>query len=262
MPFRLFIAALSSLFCLTAADPKPTMDQQTKTLEAARDIAIHYTIRLPNFSCNEQVDRATSNAVSPLAPAVVKRDKLTIQLTFAGQKEQYKLIAMNGEPTTKPLESLDGLITGGEFGSQLLGIFDPQSAAAFQWKEWTVLRKRRAAVYSYSIARDKSHYILGHRAENGAMREWAAGYRGEVVLDNETNKVLRLTASANDIPKQAGVDKSSVEVDYDFVQVAGISHLLPSRSDSRMERPDRKIGNVVTFTAYKKFEADSTISFK
>jgi hypothetical protein len=259
---RLLIAALGSLFCLTAADPKPTADQQTKTLEAAREIAIHYTSKLPNFNCNEQVERAASTAGSPAAPAVVQRDKLTIQLTFAGQKEQYKLVAMNGEPTKQPLESLDGLITGGEFGSQLLGIFDPQSAATFQWKEWTTLRKRRAAVYTYRIARDKSHYILGHRADNGAMQEWAAGYQGEVVLDNETNKVLRLTASANDIPKQSGIDESSVEVDYDFVEVAGASHLLPSHSDTRMERSDRKISNAVTFTGYKKFETDSTISFK
>ena len=169
---------------------------------------------------------------------------------------------MNGEPTTQPMESLDGLITGGEFGSQLLAIFDPLSAANFEWKEWTTLRKRRAAVYTYRITRDKSHYMLGRRADSGAMQEWAAGYQGEVVLDNETNKVLRLTASANDIPKEAGIDQSSMEVDYDFVEVAGASHLLPSHSDSRMLRSNRRISNVVTFTGYKKFEADSSISFK
>jgi hypothetical protein len=259
---RLIVAALCSLSSLTAADPKPTADQQAKTLEAAREIAIHYTSKLPDFSCSEQVERVNRSAGSSLAPAVVQSEKLTIQLTFAGQKEQYKLVAMNGEPTTQPLESLDGLITGGEFGSQLLGIFDPLSAATFQWKDWTTLRKRRAAVYTYRIARDKSHYLLGRRADNGAMQEWAAGYQGEVVLDNATNKVLRLTASAGDIPKPSGIDQSSVEVDYDFVEVAGASHLLPSHSESRMERSNRTISNVVTFTGYKKFEADSTISFK
>jgi hypothetical protein len=67
------------------------------------------------------------------------------------------------------------------------------------------------------------------------MQEWPAGYQGEVVLDNETNKVLRLTVSADDIPKESGIDQSSVEVDYDFVEVAGTSHLLPSHSNSRLE---------------------------
>jgi len=259
---HMIVAALGSLYCLIAADPKPDADQQKKTLEAARDIAIHYTSKLPNFICTEQVQRSTQDTVAPTRPTLNQQDTLTIQLSFAGQKEQYKLVAMNGRPTTTPLESLDGLITGGEFGTQLLGVFDPSSAADFQWKEWTTLRKRHAAVYTYRIARDKSHYILGHRADNGSMQEWAAGYHGEVVLDNETNKVLRLTASADDIPKQAGIDLSSVEIDYDFVDVAGHSHLLPAHSDSRMERPDRKVSNVVTFNGYKKFEVDSTIDFK
>jgi len=52
-----------------------------------------------------------------------------------------------------------------------------------------------------------------------------------------------------------------VQVDYDFVDVAGGKHLLPAHSDSRMEHGDRKIGNVVTYTAYHKFEVDSSIDF-
>jgi hypothetical protein len=53
---------------------------------------------------------------------------------------------MNGSPTKQSLESIDGLITGGEFGAQLIGIFDPASSADSQWKELTNLRKHAAAV--------------------------------------------------------------------------------------------------------------------
>jgi hypothetical protein len=49
---------------------------------------------------------------------------------------------MNGKPIQKRLDSLDGLITGCEFGSLLLGVFDPSSAADFQWKESSTIRKR------------------------------------------------------------------------------------------------------------------------
>jgi hypothetical protein len=169
---------------------------------------------------------------------------------------------MNGSTTDKPLESLDGLITGGEFGSLLLGVFDPSSSADFQWKESSNIRKRRAAVYTYRVARAKSHYMLGHRLETGNMVEVAAGYHGEVVLDSETSRVLRLTASADDIPKDSVILQSSVEVDYDFVNVAGHTYLLPSRSEAHMERSYRQIANVVTFVDYKKFEVDSAIDFK
>jgi hypothetical protein len=253
---HLIIAALGSLLCMPAAAQRPTPEEQQRTLDTARDIAIHYSGKLPDFICTEQVERTDSILANH-----VKADRLTIQLSYFGQKEKQKLVAMNGKPTQQPLESLDGLITGGEFGSLLLGVFDPSSSADFQWKASSNVRKRRAAVYTFRISRAKSHYILGHRAETGNMVEAAAGYHGEIALDSETAKVLRLTASADDIPKDSGILQSSIEVDYDSINVAGRTYLLPSHSDARMEKSYRQIANVVTFADYKKFEADSTIDF-
>ena len=253
---HLMIAALGSLLCLPVAAQRPTPEEQKRTLDTARDIAINYSHKLPDFICTEQVERTDSTSASN-----VKADRLTIQLSYFGQKENYKLVAMNGNRTQQPLESLDGLITGGEFGSLLLGVFDPSSSADFQWKASSTIRKHRAAVYTYHVVRANSHYMLGHRAEAGNMVSMAAGYHGEVALDAETARVLRLTAYADDIPKESGILQSSVEVDYDFIDVAGHSYLLPSHSDSRMERSYRRIANVVTFVGYHKFEADSTIDF-
>jgi hypothetical protein len=103
--------------------------------------------------------------------------------------------------------------------------------------------------------------MLGSRKSDGKLAAMPAGYQGEVVLDNDTNHVIHLTASADDIPADSGILRSSVEVDYDLIDVAGRNYLLPSRSDSRMERQIRQIANVVTFTGYRKFEAESTIDF-
>jgi hypothetical protein len=252
----LILAALGSLLCMPAAAQRPTPDEQKHTLDTAREIAIHYTGKLPDFICTGQVERTDRTSQTN-----IKVDRLTIQLTYFGQKEKQKLVAMNGNKTQQPLESLEGLITGGEFGSLLLGVFDPSSSADFQWKESSTIRKRRANVFTFRIARANSHYILGHRAENGKMVEAAAGYHGEVSLDSETSRVLRLTASADDIPKDSGIFQSSVEVDYDSVEVAGHSYLLPSHSTSHMEKSYRQIANTVTFTDYRKFEVDSSIDF-
>jgi len=117
-------------------------------------------------------------------------------------------------------------------------------------------------VYTYKIARAHSHYMVGSRGADGKLGAMPAGYHGEVWLDGETNHVLRLSAAADDIPKESPILQSSVEVDYDFVQVAGGNHLLPSHSSAHMERSYRQIVNTVNFVNYRKFEADSTISFK
>jgi hypothetical protein len=253
---HLIIAALGSLLCLPAAAQRPTPEEQRRTLDTARDVAIHYTSKLPDFICTEQVQRTDRTS-----PTNIKADRLTIQLSYFGQKEKQKLVALNGNKTEQPLNSLDGLITGGEFGSLLLGLFDASSAADFRWKESSNTHKRPSAVYTYRVARANSHYMLGHRLETGKMAEAAAGYHGEVVLDSETARVLRLTASADDIPKDSGILQSSVEVDYDFVDVAGHTYLLPSHCEAHMERSYRQIANVVTFADYRKFEVDSTIDF-
>ena len=253
---QLTIPAVGLLLCMAASAQRPTPEQQKRTLDTAREIAIHYSSKLPDFICTEKVERTDS-----VSPTVFKADKLTIQLSYFGQKEKYKLVAVNGNPATQSLESLDGLITGGEFGSLLLGVFDPSSVADFQWKGSTDIRKHKAAVYTYRIARAKSHYMLGQRAPSGNLVSAPAGYHGEVVLDGESSRVLRLTASADDIPSNSDILQSSVEVDYDFIGVAGRNYLLPSHSDSRMERSHRRIANVVAFTDYRKFQADSTIDF-
>jgi hypothetical protein len=253
---HLTVIALGLFQCLPAAAQKPTPEEQQHTLDTAREIAIHYSTKLPDFICNEQVER--SDRVSQ---TVFKVDRLVIQLSYFGQKEKYKLLTINGNRTDQTLESLDGLITGGEFGSLLLGVFDPASAADFQWKSSSEIRKRRAAVYTYRITRANSHYMLGVRQTAGNVAAMASGYHGEVALDSATSRVLRLTASADDIPPDSGIVQSSVEVDYDFIDIAGQSHLLPSRSESHMERGYRQISNLVKFVEYRKFAADSTIDF-
>jgi hypothetical protein len=251
----LIFATLGSLLSAPAADQKPSPEDQKRVLDTAREIALHYTSKLPDFICTEQVQRGDN------APGRAHIDRLTIQLSYNDQKEHYKLVTMNGSPTTQSLESLGGLITAGEFGSQLAGIFNPASAADFHWKESATLRKRGVSVYTYKIARANSHYNVGHRGEDGNMIATPAAYHGEVFLDSQTSHTLRLTAAADDLPKDWGILTSSVEVDYDYITVAGKSYLLPSHSGSNMERDYRKIGNNVTFTGYRKFEADSTIDF-
>ena len=253
---HLIFVALGLVGCMPVAAQRPNPDDQKRTLDAARDLAIHYSSKLPDFICIEKMERTET-----VNTRIMTGDRLTIQLSYFGQKEKYKLLTINGNKTDQKFESLEGLISAGEFGSLLLGVFDPTSSADFAWKSSTNLRKRRATVYTYRIARAHSHYMVGSRAQAGNFVAVPAGYHGEVVLDDQKSRVLRLTATADDIPADSGILQSSVEVDYDFVSIAGRSYLLPSHSDSQMERDHRRISNVVTFTDYRKFEAESTIDF-
>ncbi len=238
-----------------AAQPRPTPEQQAHTLALARETALQYAKTLPDFICTEVIQR-----FSQIGRLVQSSDKLTVQLTYFGQAEKYKLLAINGSPTTQPFESLDGLLTGGEFGSILVRVFDPASAANFQWKGWTTIAHRPAALYTYRVDHAASHYTLGYR-EAGELRTANVGQHGMVALDRETSMVLRLSMEAEDIPKDFAILAASTTTEYAFTEVAGAPRLLPVRAESEMLRSAQTIRNLVSFTAYRKFSADSTIDF-
>jgi hypothetical protein len=254
---RLIAAALASVLYIPASAQSPNAEDQKHAINAARDLAIRYTGHLPDFICTKQVQ--TTDRTSPTN---IKINRLTIQLSYFGQKEKQKLVALNGKATQQPLESLDSFISGGEFGNLLIGIFDPSASAHFEWKGPAIVRKRAVSVYTYRIARANSKYMIGGRQADGKLGAEPAGYHGEIALDKQTENVLRLTASADDLPKDTAITLSSVEVDYDFANVGDKSYLLPARSEAHMQRDVHNISSVVTFVGYQKFSADSSISFK
>jgi len=251
------LAIAGFVFCTVAAAQRPSPEQQKHILDAAREKVLVYSSSLPDFICTEMVQRMESLGSAHNTTT----QKLTIQLSYFGQKENYKVVAINGTRTDQTLESLGGFISAGEFGSLLLRVFEASSMATFQWKRDATVEKRRAAVYSYGVPRAASHYVVGYRNDAGSMVETIAGYHGEVTLDNDTLGVLRVTAVADDIPKDSEIVQSTVEVDYDFADVAGKRYLLPARAQTEMIRSYRTLKNVTTFAAYRKFEAESTIDF-
>jgi hypothetical protein len=143
----------------------------------------------------------------------------------------------------------------------LLRVFDPKSEADFKWKSASTFHERKVTVYTYRVLRSKSQYMVGYRSSPKDVVAVAAGYSGEVFVDDETSRALRLTVVADDIPQNSGVTESSAEVDYDFAEVAGHKYLLPVRAEAHLTRPIRRVDNVVEFVDYRKFEAESTLSF-
>ena len=162
--------------------------------------------------------------------------------------------------TVLPYESVGGVITEGEFGSLLSEVFDPQSAAEFHWDHWTTVRNRPAQVYSFRVPAARSHYriLVGGR---GGRDETVAGQHGFVFLDGDTSRTVRIVAEADGIPRNFPVLSASTTLDYGFVEVGGRQFLLPLHADARMRTLQIESRNVVEFHSYKKFAADSTITF-
>lgn len=233
--------------------PAPPPDEQKRMVEAARESALNYTRLLPDFICTEMVRRYED----PHAKLI---DILTLQLTYSGQRENYKLLTINGRPTFRPYDSVGGVITQGEFASLLNEVFERRSEAEFQWDHWTTLRKRPTHVYGFRVAAGKSHYRMS--AIGRAERYTAAvGQHGLVYIDGETSRTVRIIAEADSIPPDFPVRSATTTLDYDFVDIAGRQFLLPLRAEARMTTVDRRTSNEVEFHSYRKFAADTSITY-
>jgi hypothetical protein len=242
-------------------------------LDSARRVALSYSRSLPNFTCTEIISRYDDWSGRSTWTVV---DKLTLEVSFSGEREDYRLIARNGRPTDLTLEAVSGVFTRGEFGSALMMIFQPSTAAEFLWKRWETVRGRRLAEFTYHVSEEKSHYILKQGTQSAIT-----SYHGTVDILPETGAVYRWTVEAEP-PKDFPVIASSVRLEYDFRQIEGTPYLLPVHAEMRSTerglsekqvenlplraraaamRPMRH-QNIAEFQSYRKFGVDSTVTFK
>lgn len=231
----------------------PSAEEQARTLDAAREKALHYNRSLPDFICTESVQRYNDSKGKLV-------DTLTMKLSYFGQKENYQLLTVNGRPTFLSYDAVGGVITQGEFGSLLDEVFELRSAAEFHWDHWTTLRGRPTGVYTFSVSAARSHYRMEAHTPNGATTA-VVGQHGLIYVDRDSSNTVRVYAAADTIPHDFPVQSASTILDYDFSDIGGKPFLLPLRAVTRMDTYEAVTRNEVAFTAYRKFASDSNITF-
>ena len=80
-------------------------------------------------------------------------------------------------------------------------------------------------------------------------------------MDRETHMVTRLHFECEGIPSDFPIRSVTLDQDYDFADVGGQQFLLPLRSDVRSREAGYESWNEVSFSGYRKFAADATITF-
>lgn len=256
--------------CAAAWGQKPSDAEATALIEKSREKALAYTRSLPDFMCSEVISRYSyskpENGSILMGRAIpngikwIPTDKLTVKLSYFQQREEHKLVLLNGKPTDQKYESLAGGIETGEFGGTLQGIFDPATVTCFRWTSWKRVRRQRTAIFAYQVDRAHSRYVVASGTP-GDIHSAVVGFHGDMEIDRETGEVLHFTYVADDIPRAVNLDEVSTAVDYDFADVGGRSYLLPARCQTEILSPGLSVRNVMEFREYRKFSADSSIEF-
>jgi hypothetical protein len=243
---------------IDGAPPPPSAGEQSRIVEHAREIALAYSAALPNFLCTETVRRYNAKKNSDDWQL---GDTLEIDVAANGKLETYRLLTVNGVPTKKPLRSVGGVQSTGEFDSLPRFVFQEKSKTRFEWRRWTRLRGRLAHVFAIHIEQKDSEYLIDFRWFLARYRAVTAA-RGFVYLDAETHRLLRLVTEAEGIPSKWPITEVSSVLDYDFADVGGSPYLLPKRYSARVFANNGRHRNVTEFGNYRRFSAEATVSFE
>jgi hypothetical protein len=234
--------------------PPPSPEEQKKILDSVREYGLNYTKRLPDFICTQVTRRYGDPSGLEFWQSL---DTITERLTYFEQKEDYKVVLVNGRPMDISHDALGGSTSSGEFGSMMKEVFEPESQTKFRWERWATLRGRRTHVFSYRILTPNSKYrVIYQRSMN-----IVSGYRGLIYVDADYSTVSRITLDLDDIPPTFPVQQVKVMLDYDFIKIGESEHVLPLRAEVRSREGKNLIKNEVEFRMYRKFGADAVIKF-
>jgi hypothetical protein len=234
--------------------PPPSAAEQQRILEQVRQYALDYDKKLPDFICAQITRRFYDPTGLEFWSA---SDTITAKLTYFENKEEKKVMMINGKYQDIDYDKLGGATSTGEFGSLLKEVFEPASNAKFAWERWATLRGRRMYVFSYRVPRAYSQWKLRYER----VLEDTPGYRGLIYIDRDTGQVMRITLEAEDIPPSFPIQAATTKLDYDYQDISGNTFLLPLRSEMRMRSGKTLVKNEVEFRMYRKFGADATITF-
>jgi hypothetical protein len=235
--------------------PPPSSQEQADIIDAVRKYALEYTSSLPDFLCHETM---VTYAAPPRGDSSwTQVSNIDSRLSYFKQKEAYAPYMQDGKFTSQDYEKLKGSKSVGDFGTMLRGIFDPASQAHFEWRGWAAHGNQRAMEFDYRVAQERSNYSI--TVEGG--RSVTPGYHGYFQIDPKSHVIWKLTLVADDLPRDFPVQSAEASLDYEYRDLSGKTFLLPSVYQALMSGPDGRNRIDKKFGIYRKYSADSEISF-
>jgi hypothetical protein len=236
-----------------APDLRPQTD--AAILGDARARSAEFSAGLPNYL----VQQVTSRYFSSGFPAQWRElDVVTAELTYVNGTEDYRDFRINGEPIRRPIEST-GTWSTGEFGSTLEDVMSPLTNASFHRRGEEKLAGRQAYVFDYTVAQATSHWTMV--SPDG--RRYSPAYEGAVWIDAATRRVLKVEQRTKGIPSDFPISRAEAVLEYGFAAIDRNTYLLPAKGESNgcMTGSGACTRNVIEFRNYRKFTADSTVTF-
>lgn len=200
--------------------PPPPEEEQRRIIAETRRAALEYTRDLPDFICVQLTRRYFDP--SGLEMDWLKHDEVKTRVSYFEGHENYEVISVNNRLTNRTVEELGGATSTGEFGSMLAELFSPKTDTQFRWARHSLLRGHGVYVFHYQVPRRRSRW----RLKVEGVGEIITAYRGLIYVDKQTERVLRLVMTAEDIPVDFPMQEARTTLDYAFTEIGGAEYLF------------------------------------
>jgi len=229
----------------------PTGDDMM--INDARDAASVFTSSLPNFLVEQVTTRYQGGGYPTSWHA---RDVVSCDVASVNGKEDYRNFRINGRPMNgKPEDS--GSWSTGEFTITLEDILSYSTDANFTKRGEDRIAGRQAMVFNMSVRQPNSHWTIIDMAN----KQVTPAYKGSLWIDVESRRVMRIEQIAQGIPRDFMYDRAESVLEYGFVTIENKSYLLPVRAENLTCQGRDCSRNVIEFRNYRKFTADSNLTF-
>jgi hypothetical protein len=255
-----FVLAFVLAFSLLRAAEDPA-----NVLAQCRERILKRAERLPNYTCNEIVDRSYYRRAKPgpaeLPCGQIRTEKLVLNATDRVRLEvkisDGKEIGSWPGASQFDSRSIFDLIGGGTFGTGPLGtllvdVFGNKGATiAFQGEEDKLFG------YSFKVPIDSSHYYIQ------AWGNWRpVAFEGIAWIDPSTFDLKRIRVQTGELPPETQSCYSTTEIEYDRVRTGTSEFLAPKLSTLTFLMRDATRNE--TSTAYsqcREYQVESTVRF-
>ncbi|HZQ54754.1 MAG TPA: hypothetical protein VFB14_21305 [Bryobacteraceae bacterium] len=254
---RTFWAALgfAGLMAASPADSPPDTTQQNQILQRIGDYAGQYVERLPNFVCEQVISQFQAGR---RGKHWRKGDTLSSKLMYNEGREERTLELVNNRPVQSKMRFWrTPLVTEGEFGMLLEDIFRASSHARFQWDHWDSVQGKQLAVFNFFI--DKQHSTL--RLSLSDLAKAIVPYHGSIYADSDSGEIWQVTNTVSEIPGALQTKSLTTTIKYGKIDIGGKTYLLPVHATVMVVTNVERDRNEIDFTGYRKFEAESTITY-
>ncbi|OYT73395.1 MAG: hypothetical protein CFK52_02165 [Chloracidobacterium sp. CP2_5A] len=233
---------------LTDNPAAPLYREEQPFIEQVRAVARAYVAGLPDFTARQRVQRYYRLGGNPWQLG----DYLEIAIAYSAEKgEKLELKLQNGVSTSLALDEVGGLTSTGQFAGLLKSLFDDESQTRFRDAGTTSFYGRACRAFEYAVETAYSRQTL----QIGQARA-IAGYRGRLLVDPDTRRIVRLESECVDLPRDFPVSEAISIVEFGWVTVGESDYLMPVAA--RVALTDRKNRmtslNCIAFQKYGKFE--------